>query len=244
MRAVMSMRSGRQVDLMAPTPEAVSLEDIAHSLSLQCRFCGHTREFYSVAQHTLVVARLVRQAIERGERSNGALTRIQRVQRQRQALHHDDAEAYIGDVIGPLRGLVPAHNRLEKAWGRAISARLELWAYSSSWLNRYDRLAAAVEAHALLNPVPDWAWERINEEPTAFAELGPIEPLPPLEARMQWLAMHETLWHALIAARREEPEQPDGEVSLAAAAGRPPTRFPKAALDPYPPHRSLGERRS
>jgi 5'-deoxynucleotidase YfbR-like HD superfamily hydrolase len=51
--------SGRQFDIAAPTPEMVDLEDIAHSLAMQCRYNGHCQHFYSVAEHSDHVAATV-----------------------------------------------------------------------------------------------------------------------------------------------------------------------------------------
>jgi 5'-deoxynucleotidase YfbR-like HD superfamily hydrolase len=71
-----------------PKPEDVRIEDIAHALSNICRFSGHTRKFYSVAQHSVLVCRALA-----GE---SALL-------QRWGLMHDAAEAYINDLIRPLK---------------------------------------------------------------------------------------------------------------------------------------------
>lgn len=68
-----------------PRPEDIRIEDIAHALALQCRFGGHTREFYSVAQHSLHVSENVS------------------APRALAALLHDAAEAYLVDVPRPLK---------------------------------------------------------------------------------------------------------------------------------------------
>ena len=51
--------SGRAIDPFNPTKDGVCIEDIAHSLALTCRFGGHCNEFYSVAQHSVLVASLL-----------------------------------------------------------------------------------------------------------------------------------------------------------------------------------------
>ena len=77
--------SGVPFRLDNPRPEDVRIEDIAHSLSLQCRFNGHCDEFYSVAEHCVEVSNRVS--------PSNALD----------GLLHDAAEAYVGDVTGPLK---------------------------------------------------------------------------------------------------------------------------------------------
>lgn len=84
--------SGQVLDLNFIKPENVSIEDIAHSLSFQCRFNGHTNRFYSVAEHSLVLRDLVQE--ESG---------IQNLNRRIAAMLHDAAECYLGDITKPAK---------------------------------------------------------------------------------------------------------------------------------------------
>lgn len=68
-----------------PRPEMVCLEDIAHALSQLCRFNGHTKRFYSVAEHSVLVSHYVP------------------LHHAAEALFHDAAEAYYGDIPRPLK---------------------------------------------------------------------------------------------------------------------------------------------
>lgn len=89
---IYTTRSGQVLNLDFIKPENVSIEDIAHSLSFQCRFNGHTKRFYSVAEHSLVLRDLVRE--ESG---------IQNLDRRMAAMLHDAAECYLGDITKPVR---------------------------------------------------------------------------------------------------------------------------------------------
>ena len=79
--------SGCRVDVLHPDPIQIKFRDIAHALSQICRYAGHTKYFYSVAEHCV---RLV-QATPAGAK--------------RLALMHDAAEAYLQDIPRPVKRL-------------------------------------------------------------------------------------------------------------------------------------------
>ena len=83
--------TGKKVDILCPTPEMVDIEDIAHALSMTCRFGGHCREFYSVAEHSVLVEQMGRYSLHCSDPRIIMLL-----------LLHDAAEAYIGDIITPV----------------------------------------------------------------------------------------------------------------------------------------------
>lgn len=94
---------------------SISLQDIAHSLSLLNRYNGHTIRGYSVAEHSVRVSKLCR---DRGY----DITHI------RAALMHDATEAYIGDMPSPLKNTkvgVEFRKYEEKLW-EAIATRFRL----------------------------------------------------------------------------------------------------------------------
>jgi len=95
--------TGVRFDLLVPTPEMVELDDIAHALSMLCRFTGHTKFFYSVAEHSYQVSVLVENYCRRIGLSakDGAHAGLE-------ALLHDASEAYVGDVSRPLKKLLRA----------------------------------------------------------------------------------------------------------------------------------------
>jgi hypothetical protein len=95
-------RSGRHIRVLDPRPEDVYVPDIAWALSRICRFGGHAPRHDSVAQHSVMVSELCPPEL--------ALT----------GLLHDAPEAYIGDVIGPLKHALPELMEIEARWERAI----------------------------------------------------------------------------------------------------------------------------
>ena len=77
--------SGKKFDLINPSIDSVCLIDIAHALSRICRFNGHVKNFYSVAEHSVYVSNCVPEKYAK------------------EALLHDAHEAYVGDVTSPMK---------------------------------------------------------------------------------------------------------------------------------------------
>jgi hypothetical protein len=96
--------TGRRLYVLDPDPEQVVIEDIAHALSHICRWGGHVLTFYSVAEHCLRASSIV----PRGHALH--------------ALLHDATEAYLGDVITPLKRTLPDYKDLEHRWWLAIAS--------------------------------------------------------------------------------------------------------------------------
>lgn len=156
--------SGRQFDLLRPTAAMISPNDIAHALANLCRFNGHTRNHYSVAQHSLLVSSLVP------------------AQHQLVALLHDATEAYIGDMTRPLKALMPQYQAAEETIWQAICARFNLDPILPDCVVRADMVALATERRDLMPQHPG-EWACLKGIP-AMPER--ITPLPAQEASMQF----------------------------------------------------------
>ncbi len=169
--------SGRWVDPLDPDPATIAIEDIAQALANQCRFGGHCRSFYSVAQHSVTVADL---ALAEGASHPAALA----------ALLHDAAEAYLVDLPHPLKHrseIGPPFRRAEARLEEAIRERFGLEPPDPD-LKRIDRSLLATERRALTASEEPWP-ELEGFEPLDLE----IEPWPPPRAREEFLARFEQL---------------------------------------------------
>lgn len=92
--------SRRKVNPLTTSVANIDINDIAHALSRQCRYNGHTTGHLSVARHSIWVADRVREVLYRNPRP---LPLDQRLQLILTALLHDAAEAYLGDLVKPLK---------------------------------------------------------------------------------------------------------------------------------------------
>lgn len=200
--------TGVAFDLIEPTPDMINIGDIAHALSHLCRYTGHSAGFYSVAEHSIEVAKL---ALEMRNPNSAQVdlaavatdmfgARFGEVARRamqdmalplaRWGLLHDAAEAYVGDVSAPLKSQLPAYKRIENRVALAVFSRFGL---------DHDRVPAAIkhldlvmlmsEAKTMLGPAPR-KW-RIDAEP-----LPQWKPryLNPAQAKAEFLAMYHELF--------------------------------------------------
>jgi 5'-deoxynucleotidase YfbR-like HD superfamily hydrolase len=134
--------SGRRMDLANPDPAQVNLADIARALGNQCRYTGHLRFHYSVAEHCLHVADLV------DEEDRLA------------ALLHDAQEAYITDLSTPVKAEVGgAYRDIEKrivvALDEAFKMEGRLIQLAPS-IVRADRIMLMTERDSLIERFEDW----------------------------------------------------------------------------------------
>jgi hypothetical protein len=169
--------SGRFVNPFDPDPAQLDIGDIARALANVCRFGGHCRSFYSVAQHSVIVSELVEQ---RGGDVEDTFA----------ALMHDASEAYLGDMPHPIKHRSPLGTAFKEAESHLERVLAEHFNIKSGVpeIKRVDRALLATERRALSGE--NWHWP----------ELDGVEPLdlelttwPPDEAAKAFLARFEAL---------------------------------------------------
>ena len=111
--SVMNTFSGKKFDPMHMNSEDVSLEDLAHALSLLCRGGGHLKYFYSIGQHSI---NCMKEA-----RARGWSKRVQLA-----CLLHDASEAYIADIIRPVKAHLSNYLEIESSIMNVIFERFGL----------------------------------------------------------------------------------------------------------------------
>jgi 5'-deoxynucleotidase YfbR-like HD superfamily hydrolase len=164
--------TGRTFWPMDPRPDEISILDIAHSLAHQCRFSGHTREFYSVAEHSVRVSQIVPSPY------------------QLWALLHDAAEAYLLDWPRPLKqsGLMGwLYRRAERRLMRVIYQRFGLDATQPECVGLADQILLATEQRDLFGKLA----QASNGAGVPLPEK--ITPLAPAEAKAAYLQRFQQL---------------------------------------------------
>ena len=184
--------SGRDVCIDRPSPDSIDIADIAHALSNICHWNGHTSRFFSVAEHSCLVA------LEVARRGGDALY----------GLLHDATEAYLGDVIRPLKRLLPEYRDIEgrfytEAIAPAFGLPTEWTAPADGQSGGIDILVAAdnavlhAEAIVLMGVSREEAASWFPHSPPV--DLKKIVGYEPLVARRHFLTMFDAI--ALDRAR-------------------------------------------
>lgn len=174
--------SGLRYDFENPQPDTISLVDIAHALSNVCRFAGHIRRFNSVAEHSVLVSRIL-EAYSLDE--FGAVPGKAKNRKRdfiRAALLHDAHEAYIWDAPSPVKPLLgDVFKRLGRIADEVIAAKFLPEGYSADTfkhplIKKADRTALVVEGRALLPVGPtDDEWEPLPPGVQWDGGLSPYE---------------------------------------------------------------------
>jgi len=157
----MTTISKKRIYYENPTVEMFDINDIAHSLSNICRFGGHIRKHYSVAQHSVMVSNLVPHHL--------ALA----------ALLHDASEAYLSDIVRPAKRLLAEYKELELKIQSVIEERFAV-TFDHEEIHIADNKALYAEALYFYGDIDDWGLD-------GFEHYATITPLPAEHARLMFM---------------------------------------------------------
>lgn len=187
--------SGAIIDVVRPDPATFDIEDIALGLSHQPRFLGHTRVFYSVAEHCIncVYAELAHDDDRGGPDA----------QKDLHLLLHDASEAYLGDLPSPIKAMpaMIAYRDVESKLQHAIYRRFGVSDYEMddyqqlkepAWLKTIDHRMLVTEARDVWRHPPTWLQEPWAQTLAPYRS-AVVPKQNPDAVRRQYLAMFALL---------------------------------------------------
>lgn len=148
---------GKYIDPLNPDPDAINLVDIAHALSNQCRWGGHVMRFYSIAEHSIFVQNMVFSWKDKIA-----------------AMLHDASEAYISDIVRPVKRRLTNYQEIEHNLMTVISNK---YGFEYPLNNR---------VHDADNYALKWEWVNL-----VLADRH--QPLTPSLAKRAFLTIMDTL---------------------------------------------------
>ena len=165
MEANIDTYTGKIVYFSNPKAEDISIIDIAHSLSNICRFTGHTKKFYSVAQHSVLV-------------SDAQTTLAEK----RAGLLHDATECYLNDLASPLKKYLRGcgYSDLENLFHEVINEKYDVNDGMTPNIKKADLQALFTEKRDLCSGRFSW-----GDEIVRFKKK--IKPLKPKKAEKLFL---------------------------------------------------------
>lgn len=193
------------------------IEDIAHALAHVCRWAGHTREFYSVAQHSVLMSQLTEDLVLK-----------------RWGLMHDSCEAYVGDMVRPLKKFYSPWRRIERRILEQVALKWGLPWPMPEILKTWDSQLLFTEARDLMPPGTTCKAAVQDVELLKIT----IKPLPPAIAKEVFLETFKDLFMSRGADEIPAPveggkhEEDDNRADPKKSEG--PLRMP-IGLRPEPP---------
>lgn len=171
--------SGERFFFDEPAP-SIKIIDIAHALSNICRWTGHVKKFYSVAQHSVLCSQWAK---HKGCKPTNALYK----------LLHDASEAYMADLNKPLKNSIgPFYEEIESVVQNAIFTKYGLAPMTpeiAADVKKADRIIAMTEARDLLGQMVVEHYEGVR--PTFSVTV--IQPVSPLEAEEMFIQRFKEL---------------------------------------------------
>lgn len=165
--------TGKWFDILKPDPTLIDLRDIASALSKLCRFGGHCKQFYSVAEHSMLVAEVMCQQ------------RIDDLTLCRWGLLHDASEAYVVDIPRPAKRQLAEYMKIEDVIQQAVAERFNLPWPMPQEVHEADHAILALELRTYMPKQPEHLLP-----PMPITELAvelPQEPLSPRNAEQSFM---------------------------------------------------------
>lgn len=191
-RTHLELTSGRYLDYANPQPDDICLDDIALALANSCRWAGHCPHFYSVAEHACLVHDIVAARASR----EGWLPKLANLL-QLAALHHDDHEAFVGDVPTPLKNMLgrvytDLAERLDTTIGKGLGLGWARASFQDPIVKEADTLALYIEAERF-KPSMGLHWD--GRPDLVEVPVGVVWAcgLSPADARTAYLTRHAAL---------------------------------------------------
>jgi hypothetical protein len=165
----MATYSGLQIYPLDPRENEISIQDIAHSLSMQCRFNGHVKRFYSVADHCIKVSNLCSD------------------ENKLWGLLHDASEGYLSDMPSPIKRHMDSYKSFENNMQKVICSKFGLSIDMPKQVHHFDLVLRSTEMRDLMDISGLYFGEGI--EPLKEV----LSPLTQEEAEQQFLELFYNL---------------------------------------------------